>query len=230
MTSVGRPAESLIASGAENGHEPPPALAVLLSRVSALPSQLQHPPAAAELEQILNAATRAADHGWLRPWRFLLVSGPARRHLGNLLHGAYERQRPGLDPKTLERVRRYPQRIPLMIGIVAVTADCQIPAQEQILSAGAAAQNMLNAAHALGLGAMWISPMIGQDAQARAALRLGEADDLIGWLCLGSLKSALRAKKRPAGARFAQVWLEEGVAIPYGAGEPSAESKAANGL
>jgi nitroreductase len=109
-----------------------------------------------------------------------------------------------------------------MIGVVAVTADCQIPVQEQILSAGAAAQNMLNAAHALGLGAMWISPMIGQDAQARAALRLKESDNLIGWLCLGSLKSVLRAKKRPAGARFAQIWLEDGVAIPYVAGDPKA--------
>ena len=83
-----------------------PALDILLSRVSALPSQMQHAPTPAQLELILDAATRAADHGWLRPWRFILVSGPARRHLGNLLHGAYERQRPGLDPKTLERVRR----------------------------------------------------------------------------------------------------------------------------
>lgn len=227
MTFAGRSAEFSTIPGAENGHEPPPALEVLLSRVSALPSQLQHPPTAAELEQILDAATRAADHGWLRPWRFLLVSGPARRHLGNLLHGAYQRQRPGLDPKTLERVRRYPQRIPLMIGIVAVTADCQIPAQEQILSAGAAAQNMLNAAHALDLGAMWISPMIGSDAEARAALRLGASDNLIGWLCVGSLKSALRAKKRPAGIRFAQLWLEQGVTAPYAGADPAAELKAA---
>ncbi len=201
-----------IAAGSGGG---PPALDGLLSRVSALPSHMQHPPAAAELEQILNAATRAADHGWLRPWRFILVSGPARRPLGNLLHGAYERQRPGLDPKTLERLRRYPQRIPLMIGIVAVTTDCQIPQQEQILSAGAAAQNMLNAAHALGLGAMWISPMLATDPRCRAALCLGEADNLIGWLCLGTLKSPLRPKPRPAGARFAQVWLGDGVAVPF---------------
>ena len=132
-----------------------------------------------------------------------------------------------LDPKTLERVRRYPQRIPLMIGSVAVTADCQIPVQEQILSAGAAAQNMLNAAHALGLGAMWISPMIGADAEARAALRLGASDNLIGWLCMGSLKSVLRAKKRPAGTRFAQLWLEQGVAVPYRAGDATEAGKVA---
>ena len=120
-----------------------------------------------------------------------------------------------------------PARKLVMIAIVAAITDCQIPAQEQILSTGAAAQNMLNAAHALGLGAMWISPMIGEDEQARTALGLDPAETLIGWLCMGTLKAAPRPKKRPGGARFARLWLEAGVTTPFPGGEPAPRLKAA---
>ena len=36
------------------------------------------------LYKILGAALRAPDHGGLRPWRFLIISGKARYRLGEL--------------------------------------------------------------------------------------------------------------------------------------------------
>ena len=187
-----------------------PAMSVLdalLTRVAVLPGNLREPaPAGRDLALLLDAAVCAPDHGWLKPWRFLLVSGPARRELGALLREAYRRRRPEMDEPSLERIRRYPARIPLMIGVVAAVKESQIPVGEQLLSAGAAAQNICLAAHALGYGAMWISSMIEGDEPAHEALGLSPGEQLVGWICLGSLKSAAKPKKRPRGADFTVSW------------------------
>jgi nitroreductase len=59
------------------------ALTALQTR-TATPRLVEPAPAPAELEQILKAALRAPDHGMLRPWRFLVVTGEGRNRLGQL--------------------------------------------------------------------------------------------------------------------------------------------------
>lgn len=190
-------------------------LEVVLSRVAVLPGNLREPaPEGCDLELILDAAVCAPDHGWLKPWRFLLISGEARRNFGALLRDAYRRRRPDMDEKSLERIRRYPTRIPLLIGVIAAVKESQIPVEEQILSAGAAAQNLTLAAHALGYGAMWISSMIEGDAPAHAALGLGPRERMVGWICIGSLRASPKPKKRPHGFAFAQRWIDNGQIEP----------------
>ncbi len=185
------------------------ALEAILTRVAVLPGNLREPaPAGRDLELILDAAVCAPDHGWLKPWRFLLIGGEARRNFGALLRDAYRRRRPEMDEKSLERIRRYPTRIPLLIGVIAAVKESQIPVEEQILSAGAAAQNMTLAAHALGYGAMWISSMVEGDGPAHAALGLGPRERMVGWICLGSLRVKPRPKKRPRGLDFASHWID----------------------
>jgi nitroreductase len=191
------------------------ALNAILSRVAVLPGNLREPaPAGRDLELILDAAVCAPDHGWLKPWRFLLIGGDARRNFGALLRDAYQRRRPEMDEKSLERIRRYPTRIPLLIGVIAAVKESQIPIEEQILSAGAAAQNITLAAHALGYGAMWISSMIEGDAPAHAALGLGPRERIVGWICVGSLRATPKPKKRPHGLAFAQRWIDGGQIEP----------------
>ena len=184
-------------------------LDIILSRVAVLPGNMREPaPAGRDLELILDAAVCAPDHGWLKPWRFLLISGEARRNFGALLRDAYHRRRPEMDEKSLERARRYPTRIPMMIGVIAAVKDSQIPVEEQILSAGAAAQNITLAAHALGYGAMWISSMIEGDPPAHVALGLSPQERMVGWICVGSLRAGPKPKKRPRGLAFAQRWID----------------------
>ncbi len=57
-------------------------------------------PDADQLQTILQAALRAPDHGRLRPWRFVVISGDRRAALGecfqrSLQHGT--RQQDALD-------------------------------------------------------------------------------------------------------------------------------------
>jgi hypothetical protein len=64
----------------------PPALAALLARASVPPRQLGDPsPGEAALDLAVAAALRAPDHGWLKPWRFVFVTGEVRGMPGAVL-------------------------------------------------------------------------------------------------------------------------------------------------
>ena len=56
------------------------------------------------------------------------------------------------------------------------------PEWEQILSVGAACQNLLVAATALGYGAQWITEWYGYSANVRAALKLAENERVAGFV------------------------------------------------
>jgi nitroreductase len=104
-------------------------------------------PAGAALETILESASRAPDHGRLRPWRFILIESAQRGALGDLLADQMRRSKPGSTLETLERERQKAFRAPLVIVVAAIpNPEAKIPAIEQVLAAGAAAQNIMLAA------------------------------------------------------------------------------------
>jgi len=165
-------------------------LVALTSRQSVPPAFLAGPaPDGAALERILTAGASAPDHGKLRPWRFILIRGAARERLGEVFVEALRRREPDPPESALDQERSRPLRAPLLIA-VAATVDPdhpKIPAIEQILSAGAAVQNMLLAAHAEGFGAKWVTGANAYDDHVKAALGLAAADRLVGFVYLGTV-------------------------------------------
>ena len=136
---------------------------------------------------MLACATRAPDHGRLRPWRFVLVRSEARGRFGDVLAEHLRRSRPQVSAETLERERLKAFRAPL---IVVVAAHCdpaaKIPQIEQTLSAGAAAHAMMLAAFALGFNAMWKTGGPAYDPAVKSALGLAADDAIVGFLYLGT--------------------------------------------
>jgi len=65
-------------------------------------------------------------------------------------------------------------------------ASAKIPPVEQMLSAGAAAQNIMLAATALGFGAMWKTGDAAYDDTVKAALGLEAQSAIVGFLYLGT--------------------------------------------
>src|SRR5215475_4826075 len=112
------------------------AIEALLGRYSA--RTLQEPaPDDAALSLIFRSATRAADHGRLRPWRFIVIKSEDRARLGELLAERLRRTKDSVSENALERERRKAFRAPLIVVVAAIVAsDGKIPAIEQILSAG----------------------------------------------------------------------------------------------
>jgi nitroreductase len=151
--------------------------------------QLVEPaPRGAELDALFTAATRAPDHGRLRPWRFFTIDGEARAAFGDLMAQSALRRDPGASAENLERERAKAQRSPLIIAVGAKidSRHPKIPAVEQLLAAGAAAQNLLLAAHAKGYGAAWKTGPATYDEAVKAAFGLGADDALVGFVYLGT--------------------------------------------
>ena len=140
-----------------------------------------------ELHSILSAAIRAPDHGRLRPWRFTVVKGAARQRLSDLMTKAYRRRYPNATPAQIEKEKSKAFRAPMVLVVAAkVDPQSKIPAIEQILSAGAAAQNIMVAAFALGYGCAWKTGDAAYDAEVKAAFGLEPTDAIVGFLYLGS--------------------------------------------
>ena len=160
-------------------------LQAIQARTSAL--KLGEPgPSRAHIEQIIQAGTRAPDHGRLRPWRFVVLEGAARTKLGDAMAAMLRAKVPDITADQLNSERAKALRAPTIIAVAAKITRGKIPEIEQVLAAGAAAQNMFLAARALGYGVMWKTGGAAYDANVKALLSLAPEDHIVAFLHLGT--------------------------------------------
>jgi len=178
----------------------------LLQRYSA--RVLQEPaPDDAALSLMFQSAIRAPDHGRLRPWRFIVIKSEDRARFGELLADHLRRAKGSVSDEALERERAKAFRAPLIVVVAAkVAADAKIPVIEQTLSAGAAAQNILHAAVALGFNGVWKTGGAAYDDQVKAALGLEPKDAIVGFLYMGTDLEGPGSMARPDWREFVQQW------------------------
>jgi len=182
------------------------ALDLMLSRESAL--KLESPgPTAGELDRIFDSAARAPDHGRLRPWQFVVIGEGQRAAFGALMADSLRRREPSVSDVEVQRERDKAFRAPVIVVVAAkVRKRHKIPEIEQIASASAAAQTIMLAAPALGYGAMWKTGAPAYDPTVKTALGLGEDDDIIGFLYIGTRVGGPSPIPRPEARDFVTVW------------------------
>jgi nitroreductase len=175
----------------------PDALELLKTRRSIKPIELHGPPpSAAEIDTLLTVAARVPDHGKLVPWRFIVFEGDARLAAGDAIVAAFRAKYPDAKPDQVEAERKRLARAPLVIAVVSrAGAHVKIPEWEQVLSAGAAAMNLVLAAHALGFGASWITEWYAYDRAVLTALGLKENERIAGFVHIG--RSTEKPEDRP---------------------------------
>lgn len=143
-------------------------------------------PDRALIAQILEAGTWAPNHHLSEPWRFIVLGGDARIGLGKAMGEAAAAR--AATPEAAERARAKAQPKPLRAPyVIAVYAEPN-PAEmeiEEIAATAAAAQNVLLAAHAFGLAAMWRSGELIYTPEVREFLQLPESAILLGVLYVG---------------------------------------------
>ena len=186
------------------------AIAAITQRAS--PLKLGEPgPSPAEIKTLLEAAIRAPDHGKLKPWRFLVIEGAGRERLGDLWVEGLRRREPDAQDVMLQREREKPLRAPVIVVVIA-RVDRQhpkIPAVEQIVSAGSAAQNLQLAAHALGYGCLWRTGAAAYDPVVKQGLGVPPEDKIIGFMYVGKIDTA--GPLRPLAVEdFAAPWPAAG--------------------
>jgi len=140
------------------------------------------------LETLIEAATRAPDHGHLQPWRFLVVEGEDRQWLGDRLVESYRRRQPQATEDDLERQRdKAAAKAPMLIGLVAhLTDHPAVPHEEQKYAVMVAGGYLMLAAGELGFGTILLSGDHVRDRQLNRELGLAENEHLLGWINIGT--------------------------------------------
>ena len=167
-------------------------------------------PPRALIEQIIEAAVWAPNHHLTEPWRFFVLTGEARAAFGAAMA---EGQRPHLDPALsatrvddlLAKASAKALRAPVIITIAVEPAPNAVEFEE--ITAGAAAvQNMLLAAHALGLGAIWRTGGPAYAPAVKGFFGLTPNAHLLGFVYLGWPSTTPPIKQRQAAASKTR-WL-----------------------
>ena len=146
-------------------------------------------PARQEIETILDAATWAPCHHLTHPWRFIVIAGDERHELGRVMAQskigrmiADGRDVAGEEEKLIAKALRAP--VIIAVGVEPGEGAKVVPVEE--VEAGAAAvQNMLLAAHGIGLGAMWRTGDPAYDPEVLVHLGLSERASLLGFVYVG---------------------------------------------
>src|SRR5262249_26291453 len=164
-------------------------------------------PTGAALEAMLESAVRAPDHGRLRPWSFILIESDKRAAFGDLLAAQLRRTKTAGASDALERERQKAFRAPLIIVVAAVPSpSAKIPEIEQVLSAAAAAQNVMLAAYAQGFNAMWKTGDAAYDDEVKRALGLEPKDSIVGFMYVGTEDGEPSTLPRPSWRDHRRVW------------------------
>ncbi len=160
------------------------------------------------IEKLLAAAAQAPNHHKVRPWRFIVLTGAARERLGEAMGQGLLSRNPQAMPESVAAERAKPLRAPVLIVVAAdKPSQAKIVDIENVSAASAAAQNLLLASHALGLGAMWRTGDAAFDPTVKAALGLEPDQHLIGFIYVGYPLAELPPPSRP-GADDRTVWME----------------------
>lgn len=186
-----------------------PVQETLNRRANVSPRRLVEPgPSALQLEALLALAATAPDHGQITPWRFVLVPKEHRTLLGDAFASALVERSPSATLDQIESAREKAHRAPtLLLAIARPVGDGEaIPAAERLVSLGAAIQNMLVGATAMGFASGLVSGQAMDSAPLRRLFALHADEIAVCFVSLGA-EEGIRKKApvRPSSHAFFSV-------------------------
>lgn len=138
------------------------------------------------IARLVEAATWAPNHKVTEPWRFVVITGAARDALGAAHADAVVRANPGLTPEARDAALALTSRAPVIIACVCRSeSEDPVMRREDRDAVCAGLQNLLLAAHADGLGAIWRTGAFIDEDEVRAHLACGPAEEIIGFVYVG---------------------------------------------
>lgn len=142
------------------------------------------------VEKIIEAGTFAPNRYLTEPWRFFVISGDGRKALSKVMEDIAIES--GVDlqseegKKKLEKERNKPFRAPVIIAVAAeVTESEKVIRLEELGAVYAAVENMLLAAHGLGVAAYWKTGKACYHLKMKEFFGLKEKDEVLALIYLG---------------------------------------------
>nr|WP_201601741.1 nitroreductase [Psychrobacter immobilis] len=157
-------------------------------------------PTHAQIETAIECAATAPDHKKLRPWRFIVTQGDARHELGNALVAAAQakavQEGETLSEKDIAKTQAMPLRAPIIITVVTkIQAHKKVPPFEQMLSAGAAVQNLILALKAQGFSTVWRTGLLCNEPAVKSYFDVGPDDYVTAFVYTGTSPKNEPARK-----------------------------------
>lgn len=155
-------------------------------------------PNADEVLALIEIAARVPDHGKIAPWRFIQYGSDYCKQLGEIIETRFKEINSDYSEEVLEIERGRFTRVPVVIGIISAPKDHpKVPEWEQVLSAGAAAMNLLSGANALGYDAQWLSEWVAFDEVLAPKFGVKPGEKLAGFIHIGKKQMPKTERDRP---------------------------------
>ena len=160
------------------------------------------------IEKLLAAGNVAPNHFRIRPWRFIVLQGKALDRFADAHERSFLKKNPDAKPEHLDIERNKAHRAPLVIAVASTKpVEPKEKDVENISAASAACQNILLAAHALGLGVVWRTGLYYNDEVIKQFLGVTEDQHLIGLLTIGVAENHDTSYPERPGFEDRTTWL-----------------------
>jgi nitroreductase len=125
-----------------------------------------------------------------------------------MLAEIHQRTDPAVPPAVVQKDRERFNFAPLIVAVVARVepGHPKVPEQEQVLSAGYIAYNLLLGAQALGFGAQILTGWAAYDRNVAALLGLGEKERIVAFVHIGTTRETAPERIRPALSDLVSEW------------------------
>lgn len=153
-----------------------------------------------QITAAIDCAVTAPDHKKLQPWRFIVTQGNARHELGRALLTAAEakagREGKTLSEKDQKKTYNLPLRAPVIITVVTQMQEHKkVPHFEQLLSTGAAVQNLILALKAQGFSTVWRTGLLCNEPAVKAYFDVGTEDYVSAFVYTGTSHCDMPTRK-----------------------------------
>lgn len=153
------------------------------------------------IQQMLENANWAPNHGSTEPWRFKVFTETGLERFANFQAKIYKEQTPAdaFEKKRWKKLSTFPLLASHVIAIIMKRGKKEkIPKQEELLAVACAVQNMYLTAAAYKVGAYWSTggTTYNRSQEVLDYFDLGEEDELLGFFYVGKIKT-----KTPKGRR-----------------------------
>ena len=162
------------------------------------------------IEDILESANWAPNHGRTEPWRLTVFTGLGIEKYVDIIKKVFDETPDHL--KKPEKLAKWTGNAPFASHVIAFgvkrTENCALPHVEEVCAVACAAQNMMLTATAHNVASYWSSGIAHMPTAAAEFGLNGDEDQMLGFLHLGMVDKGIEAGDRKTAVDTKVTWVK----------------------